>query len=68
MHAHTGRLEVSPTLIDDVIDADRESGAIVGISFWESQADLEAAEELGEQSRSVAAEAGQAGVAPVTAR
>lgn len=90
MHARTGRLEVSPALIDDVIDilraeqlpryrgqrgykgfsvlADRDSGTIIGVSFWESQADLDAAEELGEQTRSVAVEAGHAGVQPVTER
>ncbi len=90
MQARTGRLEVSPDRIDDVIEilgseqlpryqgqngykgftvlADRESGGIIGISFWESQADLEAAEELGEQTRSQVADAGQAGVEPVTER
>jgi heme-degrading monooxygenase HmoA len=48
--------------------ADRESGTIIGVSFWESEQDLEAAEELGEQARSQALEAGQAGVDPVTER
>jgi hypothetical protein len=48
--------------------ADRQSGAIIGTSFWESEADLEAAEELGEQARSQAAEAGEAGTEPVTER
>jgi heme-degrading monooxygenase HmoA len=90
MRARTGRLEVSPERIDDVVEilmaeqvpryrgqrgykgfrvlADRESGAIIGVSFWEREEDLEAAEELGEQARSQAAEAGQAGVEPVTER
>ena len=90
MHARTGRLEVSPERIDDVVQvlhseqlpryrgqqgykgfsvlADRQSGAIIGVSFWESEAALEAAEELGEQARSQAAEAGEAGTEPVTER
>lgn len=90
MHARTGRLEVSPDRIDDVVSvlsneqvpryrgqrgykgfsvlADRESGAIVGVSLWESEADLEAAEELGEQARSAAVEAGHIGTQPVTER
>lgn len=31
--------------------ADRESGKVIGISFWESEADLHASEELGSQAR-----------------
>jgi heme-degrading monooxygenase HmoA len=48
--------------------ANRESGEVIGVSFWESEADLEAAEELGEQARSAAAEAGHAGAQAVTER
>ena len=45
--------------------ADRSSGKVVGISFWESQADLEASEELAAQARGSAAETGQAQAEPV---
>ena len=48
--------------------ADREAGVIVGISFWESEGDLEASEELGIQARSDAGETGQASGEPQVSR
>jgi heme-degrading monooxygenase HmoA len=45
--------------------ADRGSGKVIGISYWESEADLEASDELGRQARQQAAETGQAGSEPV---
>ena len=90
MHARTGRLQVSPELVDEMarileaeqlpryrgqqgykgftVLANRETGDVIGTSFWETEADLEAAEELGEQARAQAAEAGDATVDPVTER
>jgi heme-degrading monooxygenase HmoA len=90
MYARTGRLQVSPELVDEMVEiltaeqlpryrgqrgykgftvlANRETGDVVGTSFWESEADLDAAEELGQQARSMAAEAGDASVEPVTER
>ena len=41
---------------------------MIGVSFWDSETDLDAAEELGEQARAQAAEAGDASVDPVTER
>ena len=46
----------------------RQTGDLIGVSFWEAEADLEAAEELGEQTRARAAETGRAATAPVTER
>jgi heme-degrading monooxygenase HmoA len=40
--------------------ADRSSGKVIGISYWETQDDLEASDELGRQAREAAAETGQA--------
>ena len=40
--------------------ADRQRGKVIGISFWESQQDLEASDELGAQARAAAVESGQA--------
>jgi heme-degrading monooxygenase HmoA len=37
--------------------ANRESGAILGVSFWESEADRDASEQLGAESRQKMAEA-----------
>jgi heme-degrading monooxygenase HmoA len=45
--------------------ADRGSGKVIGISFWESEADLEASDELGAKARSDAAESGEASSEPV---
>jgi heme-degrading monooxygenase HmoA len=45
--------------------ADRSSGKIIGISYWETQDDLEASDELGRQAREAAAETGQAQSEPV---
>jgi heme-degrading monooxygenase HmoA len=44
--------------------ADRDSGTVVGISFWESEDDLQASEDLAEQSRSQAADTGEASGEP----
>jgi heme-degrading monooxygenase HmoA len=90
MHARTGRLQVSPDRIDDVVSqlqsqqiptyrqqqgykgftvlGDRQSGEVIGITFWESEDALEATEDLAEQARSQAAETGQAGAEPVAER
>jgi heme-degrading monooxygenase HmoA len=45
--------------------ADRSSGKVIGISYWETQEDLEASDELGRQAREAAAETGQAQSEPV---
>lgn len=45
--------------------ADRQSGKVLGISFWESEADREASESLGAQARSSAKEAGSSQGEPV---
>jgi heme-degrading monooxygenase HmoA len=90
MHARTGRLQVSPELVEEMVKiltaeqlpryrgqqgykgftvlANRETGDVIGMSFWDSETDLDAAEELGEQARAQAAEAGDASVDPVTER
>ncbi len=36
---------------------DRQSGKLIGISFWESEQAMQAAEEVGDRTRSEAAEA-----------
>lgn len=41
--------------------ADRQSGKVLGISFWESEADRDASESLGAQARSSAKEAAGSG-------
>ncbi len=48
-----------------VILADRGSGKVLGISFWESEADLEASDELGARARSAAAESADSSSEPV---
>ncbi len=45
--------------------ADRESGKVIGISFWDSEADLQASEELGAKARADAAGTGHASAEPV---
>jgi heme-degrading monooxygenase HmoA len=45
--------------------ADRGSGKVLGISFWESEGDLQASDELGARARSAGAEAGGASSEPV---
>ncbi len=44
--------------------ADRDSGTVVGLSFWESEDDLQASEDLAEQARSQAADTGEASGEP----
>ena len=90
MHARTGRLQVSPERIDDLVGvmkedqvamfhgqrgyrgftglADRDSGAVMGISFWDSEEDLRAAEELGREARRRVAEAGGGEGEPIVER
>jgi len=48
--------------------ADRSSGDVIGVTFWESEDDLRSSEEAGEQARTRAAEAGQAGSQPQVER
>ncbi len=48
--------------------ADRDSGTVVGISFWESEDDLQASEDLAEQARSQAADTGEASGEPKVGR
>jgi heme-degrading monooxygenase HmoA len=45
--------------------ADRQSGKVIGISFWETEADLEASDALGREAREQAAQTGGAGAEPV---
>jgi heme-degrading monooxygenase HmoA len=45
--------------------ADRSSGKVIGISFWESQQELEASDELGRQAREAAAQTGGSQAEPV---
>jgi heme-degrading monooxygenase HmoA len=45
--------------------ADRGSGKVIGISFWESESDLAASDELGARARKDAAESGEASSEPV---
>ena len=41
-----------------VLAANRAAGKVMGISFWETESDLEAADDLGAQARQRLAEAG----------
>jgi len=45
--------------------ADHVSGKVIGISYWESEDDMEASEPLGRAARAQAAETGQASAEPV---
>ena len=45
--------------------SDRQSGKVIGISFWESEQAMQASEEVGDRTRSESAEAGGATVAGV---
>jgi heme-degrading monooxygenase HmoA len=47
---------------------DRESGAVMGISFWETEDDLRAGEELGREARRRVMEAGGGRGEPVVER
>jgi len=44
--------------------ADRGSGEVIGISFWETEADLEASEQLAAEARQGAAQTGEARAEP----
>jgi hypothetical protein len=46
----------------------RESGAVMGISFWETEDDMRAAEELGREARRRVLEAGGGQGEPVVER
>jgi len=48
--------------------ADRGSGKVMGISFWENEDALRASDELGDAARSQVAETGQAKAEPVAER
>jgi heme-degrading monooxygenase HmoA len=48
--------------------ADRSSGEVTGITYWESEDDLRSSEEAGSQARSRAAEAGSASDEPSVER
>ncbi len=50
------------------IHADRASGSVVGISYWESEEDLRASEEVADRARSEAAETGDASAEPEVSR
>ena len=50
------------------IHADRSSGQVVGISYWESEEAMRASEEAGDQARREAAETGEASAEPEVAR
>jgi len=45
--------------------ADHVSGKVIGISYWESEDDMEASEWLGRSARAQAAEVGAASAEPV---
>ena len=45
--------------------ADHVGGKVIGISYWESEDDMEASEELGRSTRAQAAETGRASAEPV---
>ena len=45
--------------------ADHVSGTVIGISYWESEDDMEASEGLGRAARAQAAETGEASAEPV---
>jgi heme-degrading monooxygenase HmoA len=90
MYARTGKLQVSPERIDDIVDvmkedqvamfhgqrgyrgftglAARATGTVMGISFWETEDDLRAAEELGREARRRVADAGGGQGEPVVER
>lgn len=48
--------------------ADRESGKLIGVSFWDRAADLEASEQLAAEAREQAASTGQAEGEPAVGR
>ena len=48
--------------------ADRATGMVVGITFWESEEALRASEELASQARGQASETGEAGGEPDVAQ
>jgi heme-degrading monooxygenase HmoA len=48
--------------------ADRGSGKVVGLSYWESEGDLQASEEVGDRARSEAAQTGGATAEPTVER
>lgn len=48
--------------------ADRESGKMIGISYWESEADVEASEQLAAGAREQASSTGQASGEPTVER
>ena len=90
MHARTGRLQVSPEQIDDVVRvmredqiamfhgqpgyrgftglADRANGTLMAISFWQTEADMRAGEELGREARRRVGETGGSMGEPVVDR
>jgi heme-degrading monooxygenase HmoA len=45
--------------------SDRQSGKVIGVSFWESEQAMQASEEVGNHTRSESAEAGGATVVGV---
>jgi len=45
--------------------ADHVSGKVIGISYWESEDDMEASEPLARVARAQAAETGQSSTEPV---
>jgi heme-degrading monooxygenase HmoA len=47
---------------------DRSSGEVIGITYWESEGDLSSSEQAGEEARTHAAEAGEAGREPEVSR
>jgi heme-degrading monooxygenase HmoA len=48
--------------------ADRDSGEVLGISFWENEDALKASDELGEEARSEIKERGESDADPETKR
>ena len=48
-----------------VLLADRQSGKILGVSFWDSESDLQASDELGAAARSEIQESGGGSEEPV---
>jgi len=57
-----------PVVWEALLAIDRENGTVMGISFWETEADMRAGEQLGREARRRAGEAGGTRGEPVVDR